>query len=468
MLTLVIKQSLPNGISKTWKIRSTQELQTFGSSRLAQIISIDPLSKGIQGAFQYRDKSWYYLDLDRGRVHLSKEFETKILTTTKIKLDGSELSFELAEKEIEIFEKIDSFKTSSSQQSQKKDYTLHVVRYKGAVVEMKVLARTQKFNPAMDKNSDLEIISRDVRLDEVEHLMKVNPSDLLDKESKKGWLAVVVMGGLAFGLSLLAPSKKPVVAEVPKLRATKIVVLNDLKKKPGSQMQKIVQTKPNPPPVKEEKKKVEPVPTGTNVAGVLKSLTGGKLTQLLGKVSAQAAKSANAIVGKGIEAGSGPSGRALAAISNVDKSGKDWTKETNGHGVVISTKGAINGGGEYGKLSGGGTGQGNVGLIEDESQVTGGLDREIIAQVIKSQLGQILYCYERQLSAHPELEGKVSVKFTISGDGKVSAQKVSESSLRNSTVEGCILSRVSLWKFPAPQGGTNVVVTYPFLFKSTN
>ena len=97
----------------------------------------------------------------------------------------------------------------------------------------------------------------------------------------------------------------------------------------------------------------------------------------------------------------------------------------------------------------------------------GGLDREVIAQYIKTQLGQILYCYERQLSANPNLYGKIAVKFTIAGTGSVETQSINDTTLKNLSVESCILSKISKWKFPEPKGGTKVLVTYPFLFKST-
>ena len=92
----------------------------------------------------------------------------------------------------------------------------------------------------------------------------------------------------------------------------------------------------------------------------------------------------------------------------------------------------------------------------------------MIAQYIKTQFGQILYCYERQLSANPDLYGKVAVKFTIAGTGKVETQAINETTLKDKSVEGCILNKIAKWKFPEPKGGTKVLVTYPFLFKSTN
>jgi TonB family protein len=121
-----------------------------------------------------------------------------------------------------------------------------------------------------------------------------------------------------------------------------------------------------------------------------------------------------------------------------------------------------------GKLHAGKTGSGGIGLLEEEGEISGGLDKEIIASYIKSQLGQILYCYERQLSARPDLFGKVSVRFTIGSSGQVDEQSIADTSLKDKLVESCILQRVGKWKFPAPDGGTRVLVTYPFLFKSTN
>ncbi|MEI7973869.1 MAG: AgmX/PglI C-terminal domain-containing protein, partial [Bdellovibrio sp.] len=124
--------------------------------------------------------------------------------------------------------------------------------------------------------------------------------------------------------------------------------------------------------------------------------------------------------------------------------------------------------GNIGALKAGTTGLGGAELLEEESEITGGLDREVIASYIKSQLGQILYCYERQLSAEPQLYGKVTVKFTIGPSGSIETQRISETSLRSQIVESCMLQKISKWKFPPPEGGTRVVVSYPFLFKSTN
>lgn len=472
MLTLIVRQTLANGTSKTWKIRPAQGLQTIGSSRLANLNSIDPLSKGIQGAFEYKDSKWFYINLDRAQLSEKSQIQTLLQSGTQIHLSASILDFELSLKEPEIFTKLSQISKKGSKSTNSKDYILYMVRYHGTVVETKVLPKGEKFSPQFQTKENLEVIANEVALEDVRHLMKLSREDIIDKQGQQSWLVVGAVAILALAMGLFGPRPTPVAQQPILSKTPKVIVLNDLKlktPKAAAAAKTVPVAKSTPPPSPEIQPKNI---SGTDkVAGVLKSLSSGKLTQLLGKVSSQAAKSSNLVVNaQGTSAEDRNSGRALAAIGPVDKSAVDWSKNSQGKGVTISTQGK--GGGSssagYGTLTGGKTGQGGVGLIEDESEVTGGLDREVIAQTIKGYLGQILYCYERQLSASPELEGKVAVKFTIAGDGKVNAPKINESSLRNSTVESCILGRVGQWKFPLPKGGTSVVVTYPFLFKSTN
>jgi TonB family protein len=93
------------------------------------------------------------------------------------------------------------------------------------------------------------------------------------------------------------------------------------------------------------------------------------------------------------------------------------------------------------------------------------MDRELIRQVIQRNRGQIRYCYESQLNRHPELSGKVAIRFTIASEGNVVTSSVAQSTAGNSELEQCVASRVRGWQFPRPKGGGHVVVTYPFLFK---
>jgi outer membrane biosynthesis protein TonB len=63
------------------------------------------------------------------------------------------------------------------------------------------------------------------------------------------------------------------------------------------------------------------------------------------------------------------------------------------------------------------------------------------------------------------LNGKVAIKFLITGSGLVATSHVSESTVNNSQLERCISERVRTWTFPKLKSGGTVVVTYPFVLK---
>ncbi len=136
----------------------------------------------------------------------------------------------------------------------------------------------------------------------------------------------------------------------------------------------------------------------------------------------------------------------------------------NGQGG-IGTRGKGGGQAGYGNLSLVGTSGAYFQPVEEEAVVEGGLDRDEIMAVIQRHLGQIRFCYESGLQQTPGLSGRVAVKWVISGSGHVSSANVANSSLKNQTVEGCIVQRLKSWKFPEPRGGVNVRVNFPFNLK---
>jgi hypothetical protein len=108
----------------------------------------------------------------------------------------------------------------------------------------------------------------------------------------------------------------------------------------------------------------------------------------------------------------------------------------------------------------------NVPLISHgEPHFRGSLPAEIIRQYIRKHRQQIRYCYERELTRHPNLAGKLRVHFVINHRGHVSTAEASQSSsLAAGNLRSCVLARVRGWRFPRPTGGGEVDVTYPFLF----
>lgn len=130
----------------------------------------------------------------------------------------------------------------------------------------------------------------------------------------------------------------------------------------------------------------------------------------------------------------------------------------------LGTQGTGRGTGGSGGIDLGGRGKSITKVIPGKTTVVGGLDKDVIAKVIRRHQGEIKYCYESELNKDPSLAGKVAVAFVIDPTGAVSDASVAETTLNNAAAERCMLSRIRRWKFPEPKGGGVVSVTYPWLF----
>jgi TonB family protein len=186
-------------------------------------------------------------------------------------------------------------------------------------------------------------------------------------------------------------------------------------------------------------------------------------------------------------AGVGPKG---ANLENVGKSGGSGARKGPGKGVGVSPlygKGLVNSAygnghkvGRYNKgygtrgLGGGGSddygsrkirassGESILTPLTEEAYIQGGLSADQIEAVIRRNLGQVAYCYEKGLQKEPSLSGRVAVKFVINPSGSVKNAKIFSSSLDSRNVESCIVSKLRSWRFPQPVGNVSVNVTYPF------
>lgn len=139
----------------------------------------------------------------------------------------------------------------------------------------------------------------------------------------------------------------------------------------------------------------------------------------------------------------------------------------NGLGLGgLGTKGGGRGAGGYGSIDLGGKGKSGTRIVPGKTTVVGGLDKDVIMKVIKRHQNEIKFCYEQELQKNPALAGKVAVAWTIDPAGAVSEATVSESSISNANVESCIVQRIRRWKFPEPDGGGIVNVTFPWIFKA--
>lgn len=141
------------------------------------------------------------------------------------------------------------------------------------------------------------------------------------------------------------------------------------------------------------------------------------------------------------------------------------------------------GGGEgYGRLhglgaidTGGGTGRNaNIGIGRKsakkvaklniaQGQSTGGCDKGDISKNVRARATAIRACYETQLLSKPDLQGKVTVQWTITSEGSVSNDKIVNDSLSNNAVTDCVLRAIRRIKFMKPEAGV-CVIQWPFVF----
>ena len=474
MVALNLEQTLVDGRKKRWKISNQKSQLTFGTSRKADIVSIDSSIDAFEIVFEYKGSGWHCIRFGVGE----SEPDKMLSGSGVISLKNSQLKFEVVAKSEFVLSHLAAIADSGT-----KKCTLAVVTHNGRLVRSELLEAGKALEiyddgclknvkiPASPDWTEMQIgqlfiRSKTISVSDHSQLGKLSADDLLEKDSRKSALSVLGVTLAVIGIAILVPRAKTSTETKAATRtsAPTVIVKTDLKKKKSA---------PAPAaPAPQSTVAESSAAGGGKSSALIKSAIGLRISKLLGKVSATEARSKNIIVtANGLKAGDPNAGRALAALGKVESSGRNWTGESNVAGVGVGTAGIGGGKGTSGFAGGlgkGKTGSGGVGLIEEESEITGGLDREIIAQYIKTQLGQILYCYERQLSASPDLFGKIAVRFTIGGTGQVETQTINDTTLKNSSVENCILNKVSKWKFPEPKGGTKVLVTYPFLFKSTN
>ncbi len=134
---------------------------------------------------------------------------------------------------------------------------------------------------------------------------------------------------------------------------------------------------------------------------------------------------------------------------------------------TMSLGGSTRGGGTGASLSKGKTGRGYIDGLEEEIVIVGGLSRAEIERVVRRNMGDINYCYERRLNARPNLSGIFEAEFSIGANGSVQRSGSSRNTLGDNRLDSCINDSIRTWKFPKPIGGTVVKVNYPFILKSS-
>jgi len=158
--------------------------------------------------------------------------------------------------------------------------------------------------------------------------------------------------------------------------------------------------------------------------------------------------------------------RSSGMLGALQGTGGLGTRGTGHGGGAVGSIGGL-GSGKSGYGGGGGTfgakGRSSSTVKGEAAVVMGSLDKSLIQKVIQRHIGQIRYCYERELAKDPTLAGRLAVHFRVGADGKVVMAEITDAStLASEPMRQCVLGRVKRMTFPAPRA--TIEVTYPFVF----
>jgi len=109
-------------------------------------------------------------------------------------------------------------------------------------------------------------------------------------------------------------------------------------------------------------------------------------------------------------------------------------------------------------------GKAPVKAVVTEARPLGFCAKENINKVVMGRMGALKFCYEKELQTYPDLQGKVTMNWTIEEDGAVSGVGPGEDTMKSKRINECLSQTISKLKFDKPQGGV-CVVRWPFVFK---
>lgn len=93
----------------------------------------------------------------------------------------------------------------------------------------------------------------------------------------------------------------------------------------------------------------------------------------------------------------------------------------------------------------------------------GDIDRDLVKRVVRRRSPALRACYEAALAKDPTEQGRISVKFTIAGDGAVTDAKATDTSLKSTVLIACVLQEFRAMVFPSFSG--TVHINYPIVFR---
>ena len=101
------------------------------------------------------------------------------------------------------------------------------------------------------------------------------------------------------------------------------------------------------------------------------------------------------------------------------------------------------------------------------SSVTETRTRDVIAQIVQQSRPDVRKCYEAELQRSPDLEGVLTLHFTIGPNGELHSSGLNEarSTLRQPTLVACAMTALNRLRFPKSSRGFETSGDYSFNFK---
>lgn len=99
-----------------------------------------------------------------------------------------------------------------------------------------------------------------------------------------------------------------------------------------------------------------------------------------------------------------------------------------------------------------------------QTQIGGKISEGSVARLFRRKQSAIKTCYERTLKINSKAQGKIKLLIVIGTTGQVQSVRVTQNETGDSQLAACIVSKIRIWHFPRPQGGT-VTLMYPILLQ---
>lgn len=94
----------------------------------------------------------------------------------------------------------------------------------------------------------------------------------------------------------------------------------------------------------------------------------------------------------------------------------------------------------------------------------GGLTEQEVLAVTRANLNQVRHCYEQLLQRRPNASGKMSAKFVVGTNGRISSVHVVSDTLDETMMRGCVTGKIQRLAFPKPRNNLNPEAEVKFAF----